>query len=115
MITATQCAAYAGLNSSEIVLGAVPPAAQQSLLSSYLYDLAQGPATVRDMIVSDLRVHLELGERQRAAELLVVLSCFFSDYPEARIETQEAAVQTLPDDFGASVFQSGRGQAARVS
>jgi hypothetical protein len=85
MISATQCAAYAGLSSNEIVLGAAPTYEQQGLLSSYLLNMSRGPAAVREMIVSDLRDYLDLGNRRRAADLLIVLSRFFSDFPEARI------------------------------
>lgn len=85
MISATQCAVYAGLSSNEIVLGAARTYEQQWLLSSYLLNMSRGPAAVREMIVSDLRDYLDLGNRQRAADLLIVLSRFFSDFPEARI------------------------------
>jgi hypothetical protein len=90
MITAKQCADYAGLAQSEIILGAVPSFKQQSLLSNYLLNLARGPDAVREMIVSDLRGCIGAGDRRRAADLLVVLSILFSEYPEARMRTRQS-------------------------
>lgn len=84
MITVAQCAAFAGLDSNETLLGVSPSAGHHSLLSSYLLNLSRGPAAVRDMIVADLRCWLDLGAPQRAADLLVVLRLFLSDYPQAR-------------------------------
>jgi hypothetical protein len=52
--------------------------------SSYLVHLGRGQAAVRDIIVADLRIFLDLGASQRAADLLIVLRLFLSDYPDAR-------------------------------
>lgn len=84
MIAFAQCVAFAGLSSNEMILGATPSARHYSLLASYLLNLGRGPVTVRDMIVSDLRSFLDLGAKQRAADLLIVLRIFLSDYPQAR-------------------------------
>lgn len=84
MITFAQCAAFAGLFSNEMILGATPSGRHYSLLASYLLNLGRGPVAVRDMIVSDLRSFLNLGATQRAADLLIVLRIFLSEYPQAR-------------------------------
>ena len=84
MITLTQCAAFAGLTANEFVLGVSPSAKHQLLLSSYLVHLGRGQAAVREIIVADLRIFLDLGVSQRAADLLIVLRLFLSDYPDAR-------------------------------
>jgi hypothetical protein len=84
MITCAQCAVFAGLAANEIFLGPTPSAKHRSLLTSYLVNLKRGPEVVRDMIVSDLRCWLDLGAVQQAADLLIVLRQFLSDYPEAR-------------------------------
>lgn len=84
MITLAQCVVFAGLSSKEMILGATPSARHNSLLSSYLLNLDRGPVAVRDMIVADLRSFLDLGARQRAADLLIVLRSFLYDYPQAR-------------------------------
>ncbi len=84
MITVSECAAFAGLASNELVLGAVPSTRHHSLLSSYLLNIGRGPRAVRDMIVADMRGFLDLGVSRRAADLLIVLRIFLSDYPEAR-------------------------------
>lgn len=83
MITVTQCAALAGLASSEMVLGVTPSAKHHSLLASYLLNLGRGLVAVRTMIVSDLRSFLDLGASRRAADLLIVLRFFLSKHPEA--------------------------------
>lgn len=84
MITLAQCAAFSGLASHEMILGAVPSTKHHTLLSSYLLSLHRGAAAVREMIVSDLRGFLDLGAIHRAADLLVVLRLFLFDCPEAR-------------------------------
>jgi hypothetical protein len=84
MITVSECAAFAGLASNELVLGAVPSTRHHYLLSSYLLNIGRGPRAVADMIVSDMRGFLDLGVSSRAADLLIVLRIFLSDYPEAR-------------------------------
>ena len=86
MITVEQCAEFAGLASHEMVLGATPSARHRVLLSSYVLNLWRGPKTVRKMIVADIRLWLDLGRPDYAADFLVVLRQFLSDYPEARLE-----------------------------
>jgi hypothetical protein len=83
MISVAQCAALAGLDSHDMVLGVTLSAKHQSLLSSYLFNLERGPMAVRDMIVADMRRFRELGALQRAADLLLVLRLFLTNYPDA--------------------------------
>lgn len=40
---------------------------------------------MREIIVGDIRAALDLGASKRAADLLIVLRLFLSDYPEGRI------------------------------
>lgn len=84
MIALRKCTAYAGLSSNEMFIGVTPSARHGQLLSSYLLNLKRGPPEVRDMIVADLRCFLDIGAQYRAADLLIVLRRFLSDYPEAR-------------------------------
>ncbi len=84
MISATQCAGFAGLASNEMILGVTPSAKHRSLLSSYLLNLERGPVAVREMIIADLRRFRELGALQPSADLLLVLRLFLTDHPEAR-------------------------------
>ncbi len=86
MITVEQCAAFAGLASHEMVLGAAPSVRHRVLLSSYVLNLWRGPKTIRKMIVADIRMGLDLGMVKESADLAVVLRQFLSDYPEARLE-----------------------------
>src|SRR5208337_4783028 len=78
MITVEQCAAFAGLASNEIVLGATSSPKHRVLLSGYLLNLWRGPKAVRKMIVADIRMWLDLGMPNYAADLLVVLRRFLS-------------------------------------
>jgi hypothetical protein len=86
MITVEQCAEFSGLASNETVLGATPSAKHRALLSSYVLNLWRGPKTVRKMIVAHIRIWLDLGMVKEAADLVVVLRQFLSDYPEAKLE-----------------------------
>jgi len=88
MITVEQCAAFAGLAPNKIVLGATPSATHRVLLSGYLLNLWRGPKAVRKMIVADIHMWLDLGMPDYAADLLIVLRRFLSDYPEGRLERQ---------------------------
>jgi hypothetical protein len=86
MITLEQCMEFAELASNEMVLGATPSAKHRALLSSYVVNLWRGPKTVRKMIIADIRLWLDLGMPNYAADFLIVLRQFLSDYPEARLE-----------------------------
>ncbi len=90
MITVEQCLEFAGLASNEMVLGATPSAKHRVMLSSYVLNLWRGPKTVRKMIVADIRMWLDLGRPDYAADFLVVLRQFLSDYPEARLEQKSS-------------------------
>jgi hypothetical protein len=84
MISVSQCADYAGLDASELLIGITPSARHHVLLGSYLLNLRRGAAMLRDMIRDDLRAFIDLGADKRAADLLIVLRLLLSHYPEAR-------------------------------
>jgi hypothetical protein len=88
MVTVKQCAAFAGLASRHMILGATPSVRHRALLSSYVLNLWRGPRVVRKMIVADIRMWLDLGAPEYAADLLIVLRRFLFDYPESRLEQQ---------------------------
>jgi hypothetical protein len=90
MITVEQCGEFTGLASNEMILGATPSARHRALLSSYVLNLWRGPKTVRIMIVADIHMWLDLGMPNYAADFLVVLLQFLSDYPEARLEQKSS-------------------------
>jgi hypothetical protein len=69
-----------GSRSDETILGVAPYARHHSLLLSYLFNLKRGLVFVRDMIIVS---SIDIGAMQQAADLLVVLRLFFSEYPEA--------------------------------
>jgi len=69
-----------------MVLGVRPSAKHRVLLSGYLLNLWRGPKTVRRMMVDDIRMWRDLGMPEHAADLLIVLRQFISDYPESRFE-----------------------------
>lgn len=85
MVTVEECVAFSGLASGEIILGATPCNTHRVLLSSYLLNLWRGPKAVRKMIVADVRLSLDLGMIKHAADLLLILRRFLSDYPEFRL------------------------------
>jgi hypothetical protein len=85
MVTIGECVVFSGLALDEIVLGATPSNTHRVLLSSYLLNLWRGPKAVREMIVADMRLSLDLGMIKHAADLLLILRRFLSDYPESRL------------------------------
>jgi hypothetical protein len=60
----------------------------RALLASYLLNLWRGPEAVRKLIVADVRLWIELGAPERAADGFLVLRQFLSDFPEARTEVR---------------------------
>lgn len=69
--------------SNEVMSRVRPTQRHDTLLASYLLGLKHGPAVVRDLIVADLDGFLDLGATRRAADQLVVLHAFLTQYPEA--------------------------------
>ena len=105
MITFERCAAFAGLAPNEMFFGATPSAGYHGLLSSYRLNLWRGPKVVCRLIVSDIRTFLDLGASKRAADLLLVLREFFSDYPDASLAaTGKMGKGQLPKQAGARVY-----------
>jgi hypothetical protein len=96
MITMEQCKVFSGLLSNEMVVGPVPSPRHRARLTGYLLNLKWGQATVREMIVADIRAALDLGALNRAADLLVVLRLFLSDHPEARKRQDRNVVDWRP-------------------
>jgi hypothetical protein len=91
MITAQQCATFAGLASNEVFLGAPTSPRHRVLLAFYLQDLGTlGPREVREIIVADIRVALSLAAVGQAADLMIVLRELFSEYPEASLAAASA-------------------------
>ncbi len=80
MISVTRCSDIAGLTADEIILGVEACDRHRRLLCGYLLNMRRGMRAVRNMIVGDLRRYLDLGAEARAADLLVVLRLFLSDY-----------------------------------
>lgn len=78
LMTVARCAELCGLGPEEIVLGVSPSAMHDSLFDSYLLQRHLTWAGLRDMIVADLRMALDLGAKKRAADLLIVLRRFLS-------------------------------------
>ena len=83
MLTMEQCRIFSRLVSNEMVMGAAPSPMHRAWLSGYLLNLKWGQATVREMIVADIRAALDLGALDRAGDLPVVLRLFLSDHSEA--------------------------------
>jgi len=81
MIPLRECARMAGLESEQLVIGAPAHPIHWRLLSGYLANLDKGPAAVCALITADLRVFLDLGAKERAASVLVVLRLFLTQFP----------------------------------
>jgi hypothetical protein len=99
VITIEQCKVFSGLVSNEVVMGAAPSAKHRARLSGYLLNLKWGQATVREMIVADIRAALDLGALNRAGDLLVVLRLFLSENPEARKSPNRKVVDWRPSSM----------------
>ncbi len=99
MISVTRCADIVGLSSREIVLIVEPSATHRRLLRSYLLNMHRGMCAVHNMIVADLRRYVDLGAETRAADLLVVLHLFLSDYGDAeRLRWDRCSAPTSDKD-----------------
>lgn len=80
----TECSACSARTSGDTFPDAPPSAKHFRLLSSYLFNLERGSIAVREMIVGDIIRFRDLGARQQASDLSLVLNCFLADFPEAR-------------------------------
>jgi hypothetical protein len=87
-IAIEQCDALCGLDSNEFTTDVSPSATRASLHASYLLLQKIGWATVRDLIVADIRAALDLGASKRATDLLMVLRMLLFEHPELAIEQQ---------------------------
>ncbi len=94
LITVARCADLSGLGPREIVLGVSPSRMHISLYESYLLHRHRGWETVRDMIVADIRMALDLGAQKRAADLLIVLRRLLSE--PRMIEPRRTAGEVVP-------------------
>jgi hypothetical protein len=83
MFSVSECIDHFGLHSSEVLLGPAPSAKHKTLLASYLLNRWRGASKVGEIIRSDLRSAVDLGARERAADLLLVLRLFSTDMPRA--------------------------------
>ena len=84
MITLTQCAELIGIAPNELDLCSVPSARHKSLLETYRFNLKRGEKAVCRMIIADFLRLRELGALERAADALLVLRLFLSEYPNAQ-------------------------------
>ena len=87
-IAIEHCATLCGVDSNEFMTDVTPSAAYASLHASYLLLQKRGWATVRNLIVADIRAALDLGASKRATDLLMVLRMFLFEHPEFAIEQQ---------------------------
>jgi hypothetical protein len=81
MIPLCECAAIAGLESEKLVIGTPIRPMHWRMLSSYLANLDKGPAAVCALIIADLHTLLDLGAKERAAGVLVVLRLLLTQFP----------------------------------
>ena len=82
MFSVSECIDRLGVRSSDVLLGPAPSAKHAALLASYLLNRWRGTVEVRNLISADLRSAVDLGARERAADLLLVLRLFSADMPK---------------------------------
>ena len=85
-----QCRIFSRLVSNEMVTGPVPSPKHRARLSGSLLNLKWGQATVREMIVADIRAALDLGALDRAGTCWLCCGSSFPTTPKpgnAKIET----------------------------
>lgn len=87
LVSLARCLEFSGLTWEELPPRVAPSTRCTSLYASYLLLLPIGSAVVRDRIVADIRLFLDLGASRRAADLLVVLRWFLFAHPDARIRS----------------------------
>ena len=83
-IVLTECNECSARAYDEALPDALTSAKHCRLFSSYLFNLERGPIAVREMIVGDIVRLRDLGARQLATDLSLVLDCFLANFPEAR-------------------------------
>lgn len=84
MITIEDCIGLCGLTREEVEAIAEHehiPEAAATAMGTYLVHLQQGPEIIRDMIRDDIRLAMEHGHRQHAANLLGTLRAFVAMHP----------------------------------
>ncbi len=98
MISITRAAKIVGLKSNESILGVEPSEIHRRLLCGYLINAHRGMRTVRNMILADFRAYLDVGAQARAADLLIVLRLFLSEYRRAEKPHESATASRHPID-----------------
>ena len=96
MLTLADLIQFTGLAEEEILAIAehehIPEAAACSL-GSYLAQTASGEATIRDMIIDDIRKAQKSGDRDHVVDLLHVLHHFLRSHPAARPQVHPWSAQ----------------------
>ena len=86
MITIQDCIAFCGLTEEEVLAIAehehVPEIVAAGLAETLLKQ-ADGAVKVRHMIIDDIRVAHQRGDKRHVSELLVCLKHFLDSHPEA--------------------------------
>ncbi len=80
MISLRECARLCGLRSKDLIIGVPIAPRHHKMLSDYLLNLDWGTVAVCRILVADLRGFLDLGMNHRAADLLIVLRLFLTNY-----------------------------------
>lgn len=86
MITLQDCIALCGLNEQEVLAIAEHehlPEIVAAGLAETLLKQKYGAASVRHMIVEDIKAARQRGDDKHVYELLVCLKCFLDEHPEA--------------------------------
>lgn len=76
-----KCPRFSDLDWGELAPNSALSAMQNSLYASYMLLAPRGMKSVRNMMISDIELFLDLGARNRARDILLVLRRFCYDHP----------------------------------
>ncbi len=96
MISLDDCIAMSGLDAKEIEAIAEHehiPEISAAALADYLLHQSGGAERIREMILDDIRIAVENGRTDHAAELSMALSHFMEHHPEAQLAHEHAPTE----------------------
>ncbi len=96
MISLDDCIAMSGLDAKEIEAIAEHehiPEISAAALADHLLHQSGGAERIREMILDDIRIAVESGRTDHAAELSMALSHFMEHHPEAQLADEHAPTE----------------------
>jgi hypothetical protein len=112
LVTITRCSEISGLNPWEMLVGVLPASRHERQLEAYRSGLLGTGGSVCATIVADIRLALEQGAPEHAADLLVVLRRYLAQKENACEEWLPG--RNLLQRSGNLIGQTGRRTAIRA-